>query len=252
MQVRILGSGSKGNALVVGGAQGALLIDCGFPKKHLQARLQHAGLELDSLCAILLTHEHGDHAAGVGPVARALGLPVYTTHGTARQAKLGKLPSLQRICPGQGFEVGDLQVLPFAVPHDAAEPVQFVISDGQRRLGVLSDAGHVTPHMLAVLQGCDTLLLEANHCPQLLAAGPYPPALQARVGGPWGHLANAQAAELLGGLDLGSLGRIVLTHLSEQNNTPQRALDVVRRTLGSWGGILDVARQDQPIPAFGV
>ena len=252
MQVRVLGSGSRGNALVVDGPDGGLLLDCGFARKHLDARLAASGYDAGRLRGILVTHEHADHASGVGRAARAYGLPVYATHGTARRARFGDGVRLHTIRPGQTLRLAGLEVQAYAVPHDAAEPVQFVLGDGQSRLGVLSDAGHVTAHMRSVLEGCHTLLLEANHCPQMLAAGPYPPALQRRVGGRYGHLANAQAAGLLAALDLAGTRRIVLTHLSEQNNTPDRAREAVGVALRDWGGLLCTAAQDTPLDAFEV
>ncbi len=223
------------------------MVDCGFARKRVEERLQLSGLSADDICAVLVTHEHTDHAGGVDRLARGWKVPVYTTHGTARLARWGEVPDLRHISPSEQFRIGDLLIQAYAVPHDAAEPVQFVISDGTHRVGILSDAGHITPHMCEVLSGCDALLLEANHCPQMLAVGPYPPALRERVGGPWGHLSNCQSAALLEALPLEATGHIVLTHLSEQNNTPERALDAIRGALNGWPGTLCTALQDQPL-----
>lgn len=247
MRVHILGSGSKGNAVVVQSKTTAVMVDCGFARKRVEERLQHSGLNSGHINAVLVTHEHGDHAGGVDRLARGWKVPVYATHGTARASRWGDIPDLRQISPCEAFTVGDLHIQPYAVPHDAAEPVQFVISHQGKRVGILSDAGHITPHMQAVLERCDVLLLEANHCPQMLADGPYPPALRERVGGPWGHLSNPQSAGFLDAMPLESTGHIVLTHLSEQNNTPERALDAIRASLKGWAGSLTTALQDQPL-----
>lgn len=223
------------------------MVDCGFARKRVEERLQQSALSPQQIDAVLVTHEHGDHAGGVDRLARGWKVPVYATHGTTRAARWGDIPDLRQISPCEAFTVGDLHIQPYAVPHDAAEPVQFVISHQGQRVGILSDAGHVTPHMQAVLEKCDVLLLEANHCPQMLADGPYPPALRERVGGPWGHLSNPQSAGFLEALPLESTGHIVLTHLSEQNNTPERALDAIRASLKDWAGSLSTALQDQPL-----
>lgn len=247
LRVRVLGSGSKGNALVVQGESGAILVDCGFARKRIEERMEQAGICRSDIQAILVTHEHGDHALGADRAARGWNVPLYATHGTIRNAKWGAVDALHTIGTGSTFAVAGMEIHAFAVPHDAAEPVQFVISDGETRLGMLSDAGHVTPHMREVLSGCHALLLEANHCPDMLANGPYPPALRERVGGPWGHLSNAQSADLLTSLGLANTGHIVLTHLSEQNNSPERALDVIRPALNGWQGSLSIAAQDAPM-----
>ncbi len=247
MRIRILGSGSKGNAIVVQGHDACVMVDCGFARKRVEERLQHSGLGASDISAVLVTHEHTDHAGGVDRLARGWQVPVYTTYGTARAARWGDVPDLRHISASEQFRIGDLTIQAYAVPHDAAEPVQFVISHGPHRVGILSDAGHITPHMCEVLSGCDVLLLEANHCPQMLADGPYPPALRERVGGPWGHLSNPQSAGLLEALLLEATGHIVLTHLSEQNNTPERAQDAIRGVLNGWAGTLQTALQDQPL-----
>lgn len=233
--------------MVVQGESGAVLIDCGFARKRVEERMEHAGISPQEISAVLVTHEHGDHASGADRVARGWNVPLCATHGTTRNAKWAAVEHQHIIRTGSTFEVAGLEIHAFAVPHDAAEPVQFVISDGQTRLGILSDAGHVTPHMRQVLSGCNGLMLEANHCPEMLANGPYPPALRDRVGGPWGHLSNAQSADLLASMGLSETGHIVLTHLSEQNNTPERALDVIRPALNGWQGKLSVATQDAPM-----
>lgn len=247
MRVRILGSGSRGNATVIQSDEGAVLIDCGFACKRVEERLAAVGISPKDIQAIFVTHEHADHASGADRAARAWKVPLYATFGTAKKSRWTKVPELRILSPGETVRVANMDIHAYAVPHDAAEPVQFVLDDGSKRIGMLSDAGHVTPHMERILAGCELLMLEANHCPDMLRAGPYPLALQARVGGPWGHLSNGQSAQLLGALNLAQTARIVLTHLSEQNNTPDRALQTVRTALRGWSGELLTAEQDTPL-----
>lgn len=240
----MLGSGSRGNATLVEAGDTRVLIDCGFTLGETEQRLLRLGVEPQSLAAILVTHEHGDHLSGVGRLARKYRIPVWMTHGTYAVWNNCKVPHCLQFSPHLRFDIGALTIEPYPVPHDAREPCQYVLHAGPRRLGILSDAGHVTPHMRAVLADCDALLLECNHDPQMLAEGPYPPALKARVGGALGHLANQQAAGLLRGCDRARLQHLVLTHLSEKNNTPQHALSAVDAVLG--GAVIAVcAHQDE-------
>jgi len=224
MRFASLGSGSKGNATLIEAGDACLLIDCGFSARELERRLAMLQLEGARLSGILVTHEHGDHIKGVWTLSRRHKLPVYMTGGTA---KVGAAPSdidLHLITPQQPFQVGGVDVLPVAVPHDAREPVQFVFNYAGLKLGILTDLGHISSHVLECYQGCDGLLVEANHDPAMLADGPYPYTLKQRVGGDWGHLNNEQAAGLLKGIEARSLQALVVGHISQQNN----ALDVVR------------------------
>ena len=245
MQFAILGSGSKGNATVICGAQSKVLVDCGFSRKETEARLDRIGLKASDLDAILVTHEHADHISGVARLAKPHGLAVYATHGTALAGKLDALPNLQRISGHESFMIGDLEIHPYPVPHDAREPVQFVISHGDQRIGILSDAGAVTPHMLEILSGCDSLLLECNHCPEMLANGPYPQSLKDRVAGRFGHLSNQQSAAMLSQLDCSRLQHLTVTHISEKNNCPKRATEALVEVLGEHPQWLAIAAQDE-------
>lgn len=246
MRFASLGSGSRGNATLVQHDNTTLLIDCGFSRKQLEPRLQRMGLALKDLDAVLVTHEHGDHAGGVVSVARAAGVPVWSTQGTARAARFDQLPSSQikLFNAHETFEVGALEVRPYAVPHDAREPSQFVFSDGQVQLGLLTDVGEITPHIVEMLQDCDGLLLEANHDEAMLENGPYPPALKQRVGGRLGHLSNRQSAELLQRLDCSRLQHLIAMHLSEKNNQPQLAQEALAAVLNCPAHELDCADQD--------
>lgn len=209
----------------------------------MSRRLARLDLTGDDVDAVLVTHEHSDHIGGVFACARRFGWAVLLTHGTLAASR-GDDPHEQItiIDSHEPHSIGDISLQPFPVPHDAREPVQFVLTDGARRLGVLTDAGHVTTHMLAMLDGCDALVLECNHDSRMLAQGSYPPALKQRIGSPWGHLDNAAAADLLGRLDHGRLRHVIAAHLSQENNTPalvQAALAAVLNCDPGWIGLAD-------------
>lgn len=228
MRLASLGSGSRGNATLVEWSGGTLLIDCGFSVKETCARLERLGKLGTDLSAILVTHEHADHIKGVGALARRFNLPVYMTPGTFHSRDLGKLPQLHLIEAYQSFELAGLTVEPVAVPHDAREPAQFILTSKGIRFGVLTDLGTVSPHVEDMYQNCDALLLEANHDPMMLASGPYPASLKARVGGPWGHLSNQQAAGFLARVDCARLQYLVVAHISQKNNTLERAREALQ------------------------
>ncbi|MFO7593098.1 MAG: MBL fold metallo-hydrolase [Pseudomonadota bacterium] len=234
MRFALLGSGSKGNASLVESGQTRLLIDCGFSVKELEGRMARLGVEADSIDAVLVTHEHNDHLAGVGAFARKYGKPVWLTAGTAKGAagRLGLLPQCRLLNCHREFAIGDLQVTPFPVPHDAREPCQFVFTNGDKRLGLLTDSGRSTQHIEQQLSACDALILESNHDTGMLRKGPYPPRLQARVGGELGHLSNDQAAAILQRIDCSSLQHLVAAHLSEKNNLPELATSALSEALG--------------------
>ncbi len=229
MRFASLGSGSRGNALVVeadgNGGRTRVLLDCGFGPRELALRLARLGLAPDDLDAILVTHEHSDHSAGVYKCARRHRLEIFLTHGTqaAMPRGRGEPPPTRIIDSHAEFAIGALKIHPFPVPHDAREPVQFVFSDRRHRLGVLTDTGGVTPHILAMLDACDALVLECNHDSEMLSRGAYPRHLKQRIAGRFGHLDNQAAARLLAALDRSRLQHLVAAHLSEQNNTPQLA-----------------------------
>ena len=249
-----LGSGSRGNALVVeaAGADACerptrVLLDCGFGPRELAARLARRGLAPGDLDAILVTHEHSDHSAGVFKNARRHDLEVILTRGTlaALPRDRGEAPRLRLIDGHAAFSVGALTIQPFPVPHDAREPVQYVFAAGARRLGVLTDAGSITPHMVNMLNGCEALFLECNHDVDMLAAGSYPRMLKQRILGRYGHLDNRLAATLLGRVDRTRLRHVVAAHLSEQNNTPQLARAALAAVLAGEAASIGVASQDE-------
>ncbi len=217
--------------MLVQHADTCVLIDCGFSVSSVEKRLSRLGLGLDDLNAVVVTHEHSDHLSGVGRLARRLKIPVYMTPGTADHCRAEIIPDLRLFSSHQTFAINDLELNPFPVPHDAREPSQFVFSDGDLRLGLLTDTGHITRHIVAMLDGCDALLLECNYDPQMLADGPYPEMLKRRVGGEQGHLSNAQAASLLVQLDASRLQHIIAAHVSEKNNTETHAREALATAL---------------------
>lgn len=253
MRFASLGSGSEGNALLVEAGKGAsggacfrVLVDCGFGRRDAERRLARLGCEAASLSAILVTHEHGDHVGGVFRLARAHRIPVYLTHGTLRGCKPEEgLDDLVRVIDShQPFELPGLRVEPFPVPHDAREPVQYVLDDGTARLGVLTDIGHPTPFVTQALSALTALVLETNHDADLLADSPYPPSLKHRIGGPYGHLENGDAARILAALDRSRLRQVVAAHLSRQNNRPELARQALAPVLGWPQDQVAVACQD--------
>ncbi|MGE0486644.1 MAG: MBL fold metallo-hydrolase [Gammaproteobacteria bacterium] len=251
MRFATLASGSNGNATLIVHGGHAVLIDCGLSLRQVEARAGALGFALGQLDAVLVTHEHDDHLAGAGALSRKYGIPLWLSAGTrlAGAVRLGAADDCRDILPGVRFEIGPFECLPVIVPHDAREPCQFVVAAGGTRLGILTDVGQSTPHLLASYADLDALVLEFNHDTDLLRRGPYPPALQARVGGDYGHLSNAQAETILGSLDQGSLRYFTAAHLSEKNNTPHHVEACIERALAP-GVRRHVASQGEPSPWF--
>jgi phosphoribosyl 1,2-cyclic phosphodiesterase len=243
-----LGSGSKGNCLVAEVGTSRLLLDCGLSPTETERRLARLGLAPAAISGIIVTHEHDDHAGQVYPFAAAHGIGVWLTYGTqAALSEAGKPPGEVRTHTVDGrtsFAIGDLQVQPYTVPHDAREPVQYVLSDGARRLGVLTDIGTTTAHVEATLSGCDALVLETNYDLDMLWGGEYPKWLKERIAGPFGHLANSASAKLLGALDRSRLRHVIAAHLSQQNNRPALAREALARAMGCSPDWIGVATQE--------
>lgn len=227
-----IGSGSKGNGTLIQKGETTILIDNGFTLKDVENRLAQKGLTPLDLSAMLVTHEHGDHIKGIGPLARKYRIPVYLSYGTAQFEGLGKLPAYKIFDSHCPFEIGQLTVKPVVVPHDAREPTQFVVTDGEANVGVLTDLGSLTPYIIEQYKHCHGLLLETNHDVEMLRFGPYPPKLKARVAGSLGHLSNDQAVQFLQSIPTVQLKYVIATHISEQNNDVNIAMQMLANTLG--------------------
>lgn len=232
-----LGSGSKGNSALVEADGTCLMVDCGFSAAEAEARLDRLDRNPGDVDAILVTHEHGDHIGGVARFARRHRIPVWMTPGTWAAAPDRDLPELHLFSCHEPFVLDGIEVRPMPVPHDAREPCQFCFSDGARSLAIITDTGHITPHIVSTLAALDALVVECNHDLEMLKRGPYPASLKRRVGGDLGHLNNEQAAGLVANLDTDSLQFLIGVHISEVNNTS----DLARASLATAAG----AKQDE-------
>lgn len=240
-----LGSGSQGNASLVECGSTRILIDCGFSLIETERRLQRLGCSANSLSAILVTHEHADHAAGVGRLSRRYQLPVYLTVGSFNAMRDRQFAQTQFINLKQKLTLGDLEITPFSVPHDAREPCQFIISDGAASLGILTDTGSYTEDILRHLDNVQGLMLECNYETELLMQGSYPYLLKQRVSGAYGHLSNQQALELLKKISTDRLQYLVGMHLSEVNNLPAHAYQALCKGVGGESEGIKLASQQE-------
>jgi len=232
VRIWVLGSGSSGNCLVVEAEGERLVVDAGMGPNRATERMRELGADLVTSRAplgLFVTHDHGDHAAHALPIARALRSPLYA-HAGVHLERAQKRVAVHPYAPGVAIPLGPFVVEALSLPHDAPH-VALRIAAAGRRFAIATDLGHATRDLRAFLATCDLVLLEANHCPHMLEAGPYPPRLKRRVGGPLGHLANDQAGDLAASLEDTRVARLVLVHLSRTNNTPERALDAVASRL---------------------
>ena len=241
MRFTSLGSGSSGNALVVESGTTRVMMDCGFAVGETRMRLERSGLSPRDITAIVVTHEHDDHMGGVARFAKHHAIPVYLTRGTAQWLPEDFPAVLVRYIESHApFAIGGLEVDPFPVPHDAREPVQYAFSDGSARLGVATDLGCITQHVVEKLSGCSALVVETNHDLDMLMGGPYPPSLKHRVAGRFGHLDNGVARCLVESLERSGLKHLIAAHLSKQNNTRELAVAALAQGAGcehEWVGV---------------
>ncbi len=246
----MLGSGSSGNATLVESPRGRILIDCGFSAREMARRLERAGCEPARVDGVMVTHEHSDHAAGAAAFSSRFGAPIYTSPATARAAGLrtGKCAGLIPVVPGEGFTVGEIEVRPFSVPHDAADNIGFVLGHEESRMGYVTDLGHVSRVVVEHLRRCDLLVAEANHDERMLQEGPYPWHLKQRIASRHGHLSNGQMAGLMAEVASDRTRHVFLAHLSRTNNSADLAAQACRdalRRAGREGVAIHVAAQTQ-------
>ena len=253
MRFAVLGSGSKGNSVYIEEGQTAILIDNGFSGKDLLSRLRAIGKEISDLSAVFVTHSHNDHIAGVGVVSRRCSIPVYANCGTFSEGenRLGKLHRRIEFSTGALIDHHDLQIQSFAISHDTADPVGYVISNGSTSIGYCTDTGKITHRIRSRLAPCNALILEFNHDPEMLKNGPYPLDLQQRIRSSHGHLANETSAEFLAEIANDNFKLAILAHLSETNNTPQLAHSAACTQLAAHENIkIVLAHQYTPTELF--
>lgn len=238
LRVTTLASGSGGNCLLVSGAGSHLLIDAGISCRRITTALTALGLELSQLDGILITHEHSDHICGLATLLKKYTTPIFASPGTARALEYRLAfheGQLRPVSVGEAFAVGGLTVQAFATSHDSAQSTGYCVSANGRRMALATDLGYVSDEVLNAVLGCDILVAESNHDVDWLRSGPYPPYLQERILGNRGHLCNEAGAELVTRAALSGTHTIILAHLSRENNTPARALEVSRRSLCGAG-----------------
>jgi phosphoribosyl 1,2-cyclic phosphodiesterase len=248
MEICVLGSGSSGNAAWIGHRDGAILLDAGFSFKEILARLKKAGLDAGKLRAVVVSHEHTDHIRGIGPLARALKLPVYINSPTYERIRhiIGHIQRVELFETGSDFEVDGIRAHPFSISHDSADPCGFIFGVDGKRTGYMTDTGHATTLIRRMLAGMDYLVVESNHDEAMLMAGPYPWSLKKRIASRQGHLSNADCAQLVTDLIHPGLQGVTLAHLSETNNNPDLVRIEAENALGGRAPIC-VASQREPL-----
>lgn len=255
MRCAIIGSGSAGNATLVSSGAITVLVDCGYSIRSFEERAQALAFDPAMLAGILVTHEHDDHVSGVDALARKYGIPVYATRGTrvATEARSGPLTHWHQISAHEALQIGELEIQSVPVPHDAREPSQFVFTAGAIRLGILTDVGSLTAHVVAQYQTCRSLVLEFNHDPALLTASAYPPRLKRRIASDYGHFSNRQSQNLLRAMQSTQLKRVIAAHLSERTNHPDIVAECLQEVARNLPGFeWSIATQDQVLPWFEV
>jgi phosphoribosyl 1,2-cyclic phosphodiesterase len=248
LSICVLASGSKGNAIFVSDGTTSILVDAGLSGIEIQRRMQAANLDVNDLKAIVVSHEHSDHTRGVGVMARRFDLPVYTSQATfcASADQFGRIDDIRHFTIGEPFCIDALTIHPFSISHDACDPSGFTVSQNGRKIGIATDLGVATGMVKHHLKSCSLLVLEANHDPVMLTEGPYPWPLKQRIKSRNGHLSNQESRDLLAEIKHEGLCHVVLAHLSETNNTPQKALEAVNQAIALGDHCkLHVACQEQ-------
>jgi phosphoribosyl 1,2-cyclic phosphodiesterase len=237
LKVTVLGSGSAGNLTVVEGSKGCIAIEMGLSAREAARRMEAAGVDPGKLDGILVSHEHGDHVKGARVFSRRHGVPVYTSRETAQASRLeaAELAGLVEVAAGSEFELAGMEIKTFSLPHDAVDTVGYVVADGGSTLGYATDMGFPSALASERLRGCEILVIEANHDPEMLRWGPYPPHVKQRVAGRAGHLSNEQSVELLRQVVTDSTQAVFLAHLSEQNNDSRMAFRMGKQALRGLG-----------------
>jgi len=260
VSLTVLASGSRGNTALVSSSTTRLLVDAGISCRETFKRMKSLGDDPRALSAILITHEHSDHVYGLATLARKLRIPVYISGGTQQawarllRDEMGELPELdkvERFSAGRAFQIGDIAVMPFTIPHDAADPVGFTFRAEGVKLGFATDLGYVPASVRDHLRGCDVLVMESNHDVEMLRGGPYPWSVKQRVMSRVGHLSNDALADFFATEYDGSASYVVLAHLSEQNNHPELARRAAEQALGPRRTLLQnrvlLAAQSEPL-----
>ena len=247
LAICILASGSRGNAVYVSGGSTSILIDAGLSGIEIERRLNSKGLYPEDLDAILVSHEHTDHIQGVGVLSRRFNLPVFISSKTEKAAvsQLGNVRVIKNFECGSPFIINDLSIHPFSISHDAEDPSGFTVNQNGTKIGIATDLGIATSMVKEHLKGCSLLILEANHDEDMLINGPYPWPIKQRIKSRTGHLSNEASKNLLKEVQHDRLKYVILAHLSETNNTPQKALSEVGRAMSHCNAKLDVATQDE-------
>ncbi|MDM8523135.1 MBL fold metallo-hydrolase [Desulfococcaceae bacterium HSG8] len=243
--VCMLASGSKGNAVFISGGSTAILVDAGLSGIEIERRLKSRGISPRELDAIVVSHEHADHTRGVGVLSRRFCLPVCISRKTKRVAgsRLGTIRDARVFTVGTGFTIGSLTIRPFSISHDAEDAAGFTVAHNGVKIGIATDLGIATSVVKAHLKDCTVLIIEANHDPEMLIRGPYPWPLKQRVRSRIGHLSNNESRELLEEVRHDGLSHVILAHLSEANNTPEKALNAVSQAMNHCNARLMVANQ---------
>lgn len=261
LELCTLASGSSGNCLLVSCGQTHILVDAGISCRRITTALKAMDMHPADLSGVLITHEHSDHVSGLATLTKQFHIPLYASRGTGLQLR-DRIPMLEEVfhilTPGECFALGGVEVESFATPHDAAQSTGYALSAGGRKAAVVTDLGHVTQEVAQGIRGANLLVAEANHDVEWLQSGPYPPFLKERILGQRGHLCNEAGAELVCSAVAAGASTVILAHLSHENNTPQRARQVVGDALTRMGAlpgrdvVLEVAPRTEPSRRYAV